>query len=206
MEARRKSLYSNLFHSKREKMHLTKDRRGIAILLVISIIASTGLAGTAIKSIPGLTLVLASTEEEQTSEEDDENQQGEEGAAAASRISIVSGAPSLADRAYSPNPVNIDAGNNVTWTNNDFQVHTVTSGDGPTDPSLGQDFDSGLTTLQPGKTFSHIFDSAGEFSYFCQIHPVMVGQVVVRDILQTDESAASGNGEIGGEEQESNGY
>jgi hypothetical protein len=32
----------------------------------------------------------------------------------------------------------------------------------------------------------------------------MVGQVVVRDILQTDESA--GNGGIGGEEQESNGY
>jgi plastocyanin len=188
-------------------MHITKDRGGIAILLIVSIIASTGLAVTAIKSIPGLTLVLASTEEEQTREEDDESQQEEDGAAAVSSVSIVSGAPSLADNAYSPNPVNVDAGNNVTWTNNDIQVHTVTSGNGPTDPSLGQDFDSGLTTLQPGKTFSHIFDSAGEFSYFCQIHPVMVGQVVVRDILQTDESATSDNGEIGGEEeQESNGY
>jgi hypothetical protein len=37
-------------------------------------------------------------------------------------LSIVSGAPPLADKAYSPNPVNVDAGNNVTWTNDDIQV------------------------------------------------------------------------------------
>ncbi|MFL6508185.1 MAG: plastocyanin/azurin family copper-binding protein, partial [Nitrososphaeraceae archaeon] len=31
----------------------------------------------------------------------------------------------------------------------------------------------------PKQTFSHKFDTAGEFPYFCQLHPTMVGKVVV---------------------------
>ena len=60
--------------------------------------------------------------------------------------------------------------------------HTVTSGTGPSDPSMGKQFDSGLsglTVLIAGKTFSHKFTKAGEFPYFCQIHPTLVGKVVV---------------------------
>ncbi len=96
------------------------------------------------------------------------------------QASLVPGASTLADKAFSPNPINVKVGDSVTWTNKDTIAHTVTSGTGPSDPNKGKVFDSGLSTLlTQGKTFSHKFNTAGEFPYFCQIHPTMVGKVVV---------------------------
>ena len=93
-------------------------------------------------------------------------------------VSIVPGVP--ADKSFSPNPINTKVGGIVTWTNKDTIAHTVTSGTGPIDPNKGKEFDSGLSTLlTPGKTFSHTFNTAGEFTYFCQVHPAMIGKVVV---------------------------
>src|SRR5215216_3385727 len=43
-------------------------------------------------------------------------------------VSIVSGSSSLTDTAYQPNPIQVSVGNTVSWTNNDSQPHTVTSG------------------------------------------------------------------------------
>ena len=95
-------------------------------------------------------------------------------------VSIVPGASTLAEKAFSPNPINVKIGGSVTWTNKDNVAHTVTSGIGPSDPNKGKEFDSGLSTLlAPGKTFSHTFKTAGEIPYFCQIHPTMVGKVAV---------------------------
>ena len=83
-------------------------------------------------------------------------------------------------KAFSPNPINVKVGENVTWTNKDTQAHTVVSGTGGTDPNKAKVFDSGLTTLiQPGKSYSHKFTTAGEVPYFCQIHPNMVGKIEV---------------------------
>jgi plastocyanin len=31
----------------------------------------------------------------------------------------------------------------------------------------------------PSKTYSHKFMNPGEFSYFCRVHPTMVGKVTV---------------------------
>jgi plastocyanin len=98
------------------------------------------------------------------------------------KASIVEGAFTMADKAFSPNPINVKAGDTITWTNDDSQTHTVTSGTGSADPNMGKEFDSspGLKTLlAPNQTFSHKFAIAGEFPYFCQIHPAMVGKVVV---------------------------
>jgi plastocyanin len=95
-------------------------------------------------------------------------------------VSIVPGASTLADKGFSPNPINVKVGGNVTWTNKDNVAHTVTSGTGPSDPHKGKEFDSGLSTLlAPGKTFSQIFKTAGEIPYFCQIHPTMVGKIAL---------------------------
>ena len=86
----------------------------------------------------------------------------------------------MGDKAFSPNPINVKVGGTVTWTNKDTIGHTVTSGTGPSDPNKGNEFDSGLSTLlTPGKTFSHTFNTAGAFTYFCQVHPTMMGKVVV---------------------------
>jgi plastocyanin len=99
-----------------------------------------------------------------------------------SKVSIVEGASTMADKAFDPSPANVKAGDTVTWTNNDSTPHTVTSGTGSSDPNMGKDFDSspGLKTLlAPKQTFEHKFATAGEFAYFCQVHPTMVGKVVV---------------------------
>jgi hypothetical protein len=58
----------------------------------------------------------------------------------------------------------------------------------------GNEFDSGLSTSTPltrnGKTFSHTFMRSGEFPYFCQLHPAMVGKVVVSKL---DENPTTGS-------------
>ena len=98
------------------------------------------------------------------------------------QVSIVPGASTLTDTAYSPNPIEITVGQTVVWTNDDSAFHTVTSGTaGAAD--VGKEFDSGLTgpaaLTSKGKIFEHTFDIAGEYPYFCTLHPAMVGTVIV---------------------------
>jgi plastocyanin len=73
--------------------------------------------------------------------------------------------------AFDPADITIGVGETVTWTNMDFLPHTATSGD-PGDADAGSIFDSGTLTL--GRSFSHTFDEAGEFVYFCEFHPTMM--------------------------------
>jgi Copper binding proteins, plastocyanin/azurin family len=77
------------------------------------------------------------------------------------------------------NPITIEAGSTVTWTNVDNFIHTVTSGEANS-VKAGELFDSGLTAfITASKSFSHKFMHSGEFSYFCRVHPTMVGNVNV---------------------------
>jgi plastocyanin len=98
-------------------------------------------------------------------------------------ISIVEDASTMMDRAFSPNPVTVKVGDTVTWTNDDNQPHTVTSGNGPDDPNMGKAFDSGLSgpsaLSTKGKTFQHQFTHAGQYPYFCQLHQMMIGKIIV---------------------------
>jgi plastocyanin len=94
-------------------------------------------------------------------------------------VSIILGASSLTNNAFQPNPVQVNVGDTVTWTNDDSQPHTVTSGvNGQPDGR----FDSSPNfnpLLAAGQTFEHIFTEAGEYPYFCLLHPNMVGTVLV---------------------------
>jgi nitrite reductase (NO-forming) len=97
----------------------------------------------------------------------------------ATPVSIIKGAATLGNKAFSPNHIKIKVGSTVVWTNNDNNIHTVTSG-ASNSPNAGEVFDSGLTSLiSPSKTYSHKFTNTGEFSYFCRLHPTMVGQIEV---------------------------
>src|SRR5215203_2246466 len=94
-------------------------------------------------------------------------------------VSIVKGATTLGDKAYSPSLIKIKVGSTIAWTNNDNIMHTVTSGT-PDAPDVGGAFDSGLTTfITLAKTYSHKFTDVGEFSYYCRVHPTMIGKIVV---------------------------
>jgi aldose sugar dehydrogenase len=81
------------------------------------------------------------------------------------------------DKSFDPNPIEIKAGDSVTWTNDDNEIHTVTSGSSE-GPTMGQDFDSGI--LASGKSFTHKFEKTGTFEYFCSFHESMIGKVVVK--------------------------
>jgi plastocyanin len=90
--------------------------------------------------------------------------------------------------AYKPGEMKVLQGTEVTWVNEDKDVrHTVTSGEGGdngvpgvSDPSPNSPdgvFDGDLP--KAGDEFAFTFDEAGEYPYFCVVHPSMSGTVVV---------------------------
>lgn len=91
-------------------------------------------------------------------------------------VTILGGAALKGETAFSPNPVKINTGGTVTWINKDIVTHTITYGRGFSDPEMGKYFDSGLM----GGKYSKKLDKAGEYPYFCQVHPQMVGKIIVR--------------------------
>jgi len=66
--------------------------------------------------------------------------------------------------------VTVKPGTTVTWTNGDDIPHTIVSKDGV--------FKSKV--LDTGDRFSFTFAKAGQFGYFCSLHPHMTGTVVVK--------------------------
>jgi len=76
---------------------------------------------------------------------------------------------------FIPAEVTVNVGETVTWSNDDSAAHTVTSGT----PTGGPDgtFDSSL--FMADTTFSYTFDNAGEYNYFCMVHPWMTGKIQV---------------------------
>lgn len=83
----------------------------------------------------------------------------------------------VTDECFIPSVVVIDVGSEVVWTNDDTAGHTVTSGSMQTGPE--GHFDSGL--FMAGGSYSNIFEEAGEFPYYCMVHPWMEGTVVVQE-------------------------
>lgn len=88
---------------------------------------------------------------------------------------------------FDPKTLEVASGTEVTWTNADTVAHTVTSGiqgeqgapgvseDEPAQPDGV--FDGDLT--EEGEAFSFTFDEAGTYSYYCDIHRQMTGEIVV---------------------------
>jgi plastocyanin len=71
---------------------------------------------------------------------------------------------------FTPATAAVPVGTTVTWTNHDDIPHNVVSPE--------QKFKSPV--LDTDEVFSHTFDVAGTYKYYCSIHPRMTGQVVVR--------------------------
>jgi plastocyanin len=71
---------------------------------------------------------------------------------------------------FSPTQLTIPVGSSVTWVNNDDVPHTVVGSH--------QEFRS--KALDTDDTFSFTFTKAGTFEYFCSVHPMMTGKIVVK--------------------------
>ena len=94
-------------------------------------------------------------------------------------VSIVPGASSKSTDAFAPNPVNAKVGDTVIWTNDDSQPHTVTSGSNGTPDKKFDSSPNFQPLLVPKGTFKHTFTEAGDYAYYCGLHPNMVGTVKI---------------------------
>jgi len=72
--------------------------------------------------------------------------------------------------AYAPSARTIKVGQTVQWVNDDEVAHSVTADD--------RSFDS--RELSKGQTWSHTFDKAGTYTYYCDDHEFMKGSVIVK--------------------------
>lgn len=70
---------------------------------------------------------------------------------------------------FTPPILTINAGDTVTWVNNDIVEHTATAADGS--------FDSKM--IAAGKSWKQTFKSKGDFAYVCKYHPTMKGTLKV---------------------------
>lgn len=87
------------------------------------------------------------------------------GAAAGSR------AVDIRNFAFVPAEITVPAGTRVVWTNRDDEAHVVVS----TTAAFKQ---SGA--LDTGDQYALVFDQPGSYPYFCAIHPMMRGLVIVQ--------------------------
>jgi plastocyanin len=71
---------------------------------------------------------------------------------------------------FEPAELTVAPGTTVTWLNGDDIPHTVVA--------TNKAFRS--RALDTEDTFSFTFTSAGEFDYFCSLHPHMTGRILVK--------------------------
>jgi amicyanin len=67
--------------------------------------------------------------------------------------------------------ITIKKGQTVTWVNKESLDHNVNSNDGT--------FSSGI--LSRNEKYSFTFNNIGSYEYYCSIHPMMVGKVIVTE-------------------------
>lgn len=76
---------------------------------------------------------------------------------------------------FNPGRLEVKTGTKITWTNQDEIVHTVTSGTPETrDGRFGSPLDG------KGATTSVTFTEPGTYSYFCERHQSMQGEIRVQ--------------------------
>jgi plastocyanin len=83
------------------------------------------------------------------------------------RASAATQSVDIKNFAFTPGSITIAPGDSVTWTNSDGTTHTVT----------GSGWGSG--SLADGATYTHKFNTTGDFAYHCSIHLSMTGVVHV---------------------------
>jgi len=96
------------------------------------------------------------------------------GGAAAQPASAESTSPAaevkIDNFAYAPGVITVKAGTQVTWINHDDIPHTVDSTQGK--------FKS--AALDTEDKFQFRFTEAGEYPFYCRMHPKMTGKIIVQ--------------------------
>jgi plastocyanin len=79
----------------------------------------------------------------------------------------------IVDFVYDPTPATVRAGQPIAIANADAAPHTITDG-----AAGAKAFDSG--TIKGKAKGSLMIDEPGTYSYICEFHPFMKGEIIVR--------------------------
>jgi plastocyanin len=80
---------------------------------------------------------------------------------------------------YEPATITVSPGATVVWDNQDNALHTATSGNPDTSTPDGK-FDTGLVGANQQSKPVTIPTEPGDYTYFCTLHPFLVGTVTVQ--------------------------
>ena len=133
-----------------------------SLIIIIAVIVLVVIAGTFYFMNKGEEKITEQTPQEQT-QSAQTSQKTEQTSPQTYNIEIKG-------FAFSPQTLTIKQGDSITWTNKDYAEHTVTS-------NSGKELDSKL--LSKGQSYSHTFNTKGEFAYHCTPHPSMKGKIIV---------------------------
>ncbi len=104
----------------------------------------------------------------------------------------------IRDNGFEPSRINVSAGQSIRWTNDSTHAVTVTAENGS--------WDSGK--LEPGKTFSHTFDSPGSYGFHLKENQQVKGTTLVgpgiRDrclTLRDNETIGASSGRVDSPDQ-----
>lgn len=82
------------------------------------------------------------------------------------------------DNSFRPENIEVAAGTEVVWTNKGRNEHNILHVE-------GDDWGVDVDDFQPGAAYSHTFDEAGVYRYYCSIHGTtnagMIGTIVVTE-------------------------
>lgn len=73
--------------------------------------------------------------------------------------------------AFAPATLTVPAGTRVVWTNQDEEPHVITSAGSLFASSKG---------LDTSDSYAVTFSRPGTYAYYCSIHPMMVGTIIVQ--------------------------
>ena len=97
----------------------------------------------------------------------------------AGTLSIPSGAATPGNPPYAPETLTVKKGDAINVVNDDNAPHTATSGTGPEDPNSAQSFDTSLIMAGQSAEIDTSTLDAGDYPYYCTVHPFMKGTITV---------------------------
>lgn len=95
-------------------------------------------------------------------------------------LTILEGASVQGSPNFDPDTITVKKGDKITVTNKDTLPHTVTSGTGPTDPNNAKQFDTSIIEAGATADIETTNLNAGQYPFFCSVHPYMTGKLVVQ--------------------------
>ena len=94
-------------------------------------------------------------------------------------LKILEGAATQGNPAYDPAELSVKKGNIIKVENADTVPHTVTNGAGPNDPNSAKMFDTSLIMGGEAGIIQTEGVDAGEYPFYCTVHPYMTGTLKV---------------------------